>query len=914
MKKTLFLLILAAFALEISAQQPGYQDQYNRLYQAYIKDTHDVEAMMRLADFYSDSANTFANLPLAYLYISSAEARYMEILADESLASDGRKLLRKKITLPLVREKKHNIAQSAYDYLLLSRELPKAELDNFTEAFSDQKLILRCVEGKRTRLLLDEALQKNTIEGYETFIAQNRGTTEAFEAENAMNRLALDMFSRIDDEREVARLAAAHSGNEAVRYAADKQLAHLRYLQACEANTAQAFSDYIEQFPAGDDYLEALNRLETLSMQGYSRLSTPEELAGFVLGNSDNELAEDAMAKLRKMVTEDHNVEAARVYLEHFPLDDAYLSIYKMYYDWHTVEGNSSPIDRFLQEHPGYPFLEAAQKDLEDARTADQVYLMENFKESQIEDYASHIRMLTGKGLAFVALQRSLQEMLAAQNWKAASQRMGDYLLSFDENAYQKPFEALRALINAPARKGYGMELAAGLEYDIEGPVPHPDGKNLYFTRKMGRRTAVWMLPLSGKKRTPSEVRFAGVTSNDMAVYGFYDGGSRMLLGKDGDICVAVRTNDGWAIETVFDSPINTPYRECDASMLPDGSGMLFVSDRPGGFNLQPSGSYFHGDTAMAGDIYFVPKTADGWGTPENLGQIVNTPYCERTPVMSRDMSTLYFVSDGHGGLGYGEVLFCTRKAFDRWDEWTEPENIGKESNGPFAESSVALSSDESRLYVASNRSGRTACYTTAARHKSENRFRTVTISYPPQNNPDAQMLLVNKTSQSVLHTIRMNESGQVTLQLSRGCRFALCPQHTATFLPSVVFSPDEQASVELSEEKTIRAVIESQPLDVPLIEFESDNSLKSLGQYDYAKLLELLLAHPQMQVELIINVRGADMEEAYGQSLQRGAKLKSMLAADGVKSSRITVSAFGNVNFKSDPDAAEVQVRLEEL
>ena len=57
-----------------------------------------------------------------------------------------------------------------------------------------------------------------------------------------------------------------------------------------------------------------------------------------------------------------------------------------------------------------------------------------------------------------------------------------------------------------------------------------------------------------------------------------------------------------------------------------NGTGMLLASDRPNGQNLQPSGALFHGDTALATDLYFIPYTQNGWGAAVNLGVTVAAP------------------------------------------------------------------------------------------------------------------------------------------------------------------------------------------------------------------------------------------------------------------------------------------------
>jgi WD40-like Beta Propeller Repeat len=79
-------------------------------------------------------------------------------------------------------------------------------------------------------------------------------------------------------------------------------------------------------------------------------------------------------------------------------------------------------------------------------------------------------------------------------------------------------------------------------------------------------------------------------------------------------------------------------------------------------------------------DIFVSHKKKDKWGTPKNLGAVVNTQRHEAFPYFGQD-GKLYFASKGHGGLG-GFDVFVTH--FDSiLQVWTQPINLGKPINSP---------------------------------------------------------------------------------------------------------------------------------------------------------------------------------------------------------------------------------------
>jgi hypothetical protein len=109
------------------------------------------------------------------------------------------------------------------------------------------------------------------------------------------------------------------------------------------------------------------------------------------------------------------------------------------------------------------------------------------------------------------------------------------------------------------------------------------------------------------------------------------------------DIWVAERTSpDGAFGQPVnMGAPINGPTRDFCPSLLRDGHGFLFVSDRPGGCG--------------GADIYLTRYNSQGgWQAPENLGCQVNSSADEAGPVLvfaEAGPPTLYF-SSARVGVG----------------------------------------------------------------------------------------------------------------------------------------------------------------------------------------------------------------------------------------------------------------------
>lgn len=107
----------------------------------------------------------------------------------------------------------------------------------------------------------------------------------------------------------------------------------------------------------------------------------------------------------------------------------------------------------------------------------------------------------------------------------------------------------------------------------------------------------------------------------------------------------------------------------------------------------------FHGTARSNSDLFVVLKNEQGqWQQPINLGDQINSPFAERYPFLHPDGKTLYFSSEGHGGLG-GLDIYYSRRLDDTWQNWSEPVNMGTAINSADDEESSAVSQDFKDIY-----------------------------------------------------------------------------------------------------------------------------------------------------------------------------------------------------------------------
>jgi hypothetical protein len=95
-------------------------------------------------------------------------------------------------------------------------------------------------------------------------------------------------------------------------------------------------------------------------------------------------------------------------------------------------------------------------------------------------------------------------------------------------------------------------------------------------------------------------------------------------------------------------------------------------------------------------DIYRVDLKASAY-IPQKLN--INTKYAERSPTLSPDGNTLYFISDRPEGMGGKDVWASERLSNNKW---SQPYNLGKTINTDVDEESPFLMPDGVTLYFSS--------------------------------------------------------------------------------------------------------------------------------------------------------------------------------------------------------------------
>lgn len=153
------------------------------------------------------------------------------------------------------------------------------------------------------------------------------------------------------------------------------------------------------------------------------------------------------------------------------------------------------------------------------------------------------------------------------------------------------------------------------------------------------------------------------------------------------ELFYAVKKDNKWQKEVSF--PFNNKeYSVGHPAITADGKTLYFASDMPG--------------TIGGTDIFKSVLGANGkWGTPENLGNKINTEGNEMFPSITKN-NVLFYSSDGRVGLGGLDVFAVQVKE----NGFSKVINLGTPINDDKDDFAFVLDNDEKGGYFSSNREG----------------------------------------------------------------------------------------------------------------------------------------------------------------------------------------------------------------
>jgi peptidoglycan-associated lipoprotein len=345
------------------------------------------------------------------------------------------------------------------------------------------------------------------------------------------------------------------------------------------------------------------------------------------------------------------------------------------------------------------------------------------------------------------------------------------------------------------------------------------------------------------------------------------------------------RTGRNWGEAEMVDiKGVDTMSTIGQPTISDDELILYFSADRKGGMGGK--------------DIWvcYRDSKSDPFRRPMNLGDVINTPGDEMFPFLRND-TTLYFASDGHGGMGGLDIFVTT---IDTAGNWGPPQNLKYPMNSSLDDFGVVFHPTEEFGYLSSNRKGTRGKEDIWYFEEPQLKF---TLSGTVKDNrtlmfvEGASVKLVGSSGLSV--STRTNENGFYSFGASQ-----LEPNTTYEI---IVTKPNylntkgtiTTVGVEFSkdfEKDFLLEPIPEEPVVLPEILYDLAKwDLKPQYQDSLQGLIQTLRDNPNLVIELAAHTDTRDTEERNDILSQRRAQsVVDYLIIRGIDPKRLVAKGYG--------------------
>jgi len=351
---------------------------------------------------------------------------------------------------------------------------------------------------------------------------------------------------------------------------------------------------------------------------------------------------------------------------------------------------------------------------------------------------------------------------------------------------------------------------------------------------------------------------------------------SRMYLYK------ATKNDGKWSNLTAL--PINsTEYSLRNPSISKDGKTLYFSSDMPGGFGGE--------------DIWKVSVNGDEYGTPENLGEKINTPGNESFPFITSE-NMLYFSSNSKQGFGGLDVFEADLNTGSEAINIGEPVNTGKDD---FA---FSFNTSKKVAIFSSNRDGVDNLYI-ASPICGVNAI-VMVKSATTRKAVESALINVLDDTNSLIATSTSNDAGQQSyeVQCEKVYTFKVSKEGFEDGIFTMPASPNGATLVEAYLEPIKPIITEKEVILQPIyFEFNKSN-ITAQGAEELDKLVAVMNEYPEMVI-FAKSHTDSQGKDKYNLDLseRRAQSTVQYIISKGIDKERISGQGFGESELKIQCD-----------
>ena len=344
----------------------------------------------------------------------------------------------------------------------------------------------------------------------------------------------------------------------------------------------------------------------------------------------------------------------------------------------------------------------------------------------------------------------------------------------------------------------------------------------------------------------------------------------------------ATKTNGKWGNITALPTN-NKAYTTANPSISKDGKTLYFSSNMPGGQG--------------GNDIWKMSVAPNNtYGTPENLGQGVNTPGNEQFPYVTEN-NILYFSSSARQGLGGLDVF-----AMDLNEVKPTAVNVGKPVNSEKDDFAFSYNTQKNKGFFSSSRSGGDDIFMATA-ICGVKATSIVTDAKTAKALSNASVAILDD-KKNIIQTKTTDESGQVVYDIE--CNKPYVIQATKQGYESASFEvvPNKGGKTTIEAKlNPIEAIITPTEIILKPITFDYNTSnITQEGAFELDQLVMVMRNNPEM---IIMSKSHTDNRgsEQFNMKLsdQRAKSTVQYIVSKGIAENRISGKGYGKSEPKID-------------
>ena len=435
---------------------------------------------------------------------------------------------------------------------------------------------------------------------------------------------------------------------------------------------------------------------------------------------------------------------------------------------------------------------------------------------------------------------------------------------------------------------------------------------NIYFasSRSQSKRTDGWnkepyldvyraILNADGSMSMATEVKELNtkwhdgpvcISADGQTMYFSRDSHADKMYEKDKDLNTkfgqvnlyrATLTDGIWG--NITGLPFNSKsYSSSNPSVSKDQKTLYFNSNMPGGKG--------------GNDIWKVSINDDGtYGTPENLGDKVNTEGSEQFAFISDD-NQLYFASNGKPGFGGLDIFVLDL------NKNTVAKNLGKPVNSEKDDFSFSYNTAKKMGFFSSNRAGTDDIF-------GANPICKVQASIAVNNKKTKAAIVGAKVAildenQNIIATKSTDSNGMVDYTVECDRAYNLQVSQAGFENGVFVIEKTKKESLKVSADiNPIEEIIKEKEIVLNEIKFDYDKSnITKEGAFELDKLVQVMQEKPSLVVFVKSHTDNHGSEQ-YNQSLSdhRAIATVQYVISKGIDPGRISGKGYGKTNPKID-------------